>query len=208
MNEIINYYTNIHFIEWLAVIASLAYVIFAAYNKIACWPAAIISTVLYTVIFYEYYLWSDSALQIYYLVMALYGWYCWRDNNDAEKKHEAQVLSITTWSLITHVKVIIILTLLSLVAGHLMAINTPADFPYLDAATTVFAVFATYLVTQKVLENWLYWIVIDFVSIYLYVEKALLPTAFLFSLFVVIACFGYFKWLKIYPANTNDPVSI
>lgn len=204
MNEIINYYSNIHVIEWIAVITSLAYVIFAAYNNILCWPAAIISTVLYTFIFYEYYLWSDSALQVYYLAMALYGWYCWRDR--VEQKHDKS-LTISTWALLSHVKAIAILTILSLLVGYLMATNTPTDFPYLDAATTVFAVFATYLVTQKILENWLYWIVIDFVSIYLYVEKALLPTAFLFSLFVVIACFGYFKWHKIYLANTHEQVS-
>lgn len=198
MNEIINYYGNMAVLEWIAVIASLAYVILAAYNNIFCWPAAIISTVLYTFIFYEYYLWSDSALQIYYLAMALYGLYCWRDN----KQQPDSILKITTWPVFTHIKAIFILAIVSISVGYLMANYTPTHFPYLDATTTVFAVFATYLVTQRVLENWLYWIVIDFVSIYLYVEKALLPTAFLFSLFVIIAFFGYFKWLKL--LNPND----
>ncbi|MGJ8693156.1 MAG: nicotinamide riboside transporter PnuC [Thalassotalea sp.] len=233
MNEIVNYYSNIAVLEWVAVVASLAYVILASYNNIWCWPAAIISTVLYTVIFYEFYLWSDSALQIYYLAMALYGWYCWRDNspqlatdthsvnnNTVENQHRHQVtpevakaedikgtLKISTWSIMYHVKAILVLTLLSFGLGYLMATYTPTDFPYLDACTTVFAVFATYLVTQKILENWLYWIVIDFVSIYLYVEKALLPTAFLFSLFVIIAFFGYFKWSKILNQNNKTLIT-
>ena len=82
-----------------------------------------------------------------------------------------------------------------------MANYTPADFPYLDTFTTVFAVFATYLVTQKVLENWLYWVVIDAVSIYLYQAKDLMPTVVLFSLYTVIATFGYFKWQNLYKNN-------
>lgn len=199
MNEIITYYGNMAILEWIAVIASLAYVILASYNNIFCWPAAMISTILYTFIFYEYYLWSDSALQVYYLVMAIYGWYCWRDN----KLQPNNSLKITTWPLINHVKAIFILAILSMCVGYFMANYTPTHFPYLDATTTVFAIFATYLVTQRILENWLYWIVIDFVSIYLYVEKALIPTAFLFSLFVIIAILGYFKWLKLLDQSDN-----
>lgn len=210
MQEIISYYTSMAGLEWIAVIASLAYVVLAAYNNRWCWPAALLSTVLYSVIFYEFYLWSDSALQVYYFVMALYGWYCWRikpvgDDSLAEKQsHVTQTLTIHALTFAYHIKAIIILGFISLIIGYLMASFTPTDFPYLDAATTVYAVFATYLVTQKVLENWLYWIVIDLVSIYLYVEKSLLPTAFLFTLFVILAVFGYVKWLKIYHANTHN----
>ena len=72
----------------------------------------------------------------------------------------------------------------------------------MDTFTTVFAVFATYLVTQKVLENWLYWIVIDLASIYLYIEKDLIPTTVLFVVFVVVASYGYHKWLKLYQKSS------
>jgi nicotinamide mononucleotide transporter len=78
---------------------------------------------------------------------------------------------------------------------------TNASFAYLDTFTTVFAVFATYLVTQKVLENWLYWVVIDFVSIYLYIEKGLMPTVVLFIFYVIIAGYGFIKWRAIYQSN-------
>ena len=217
--QVKGYFSNLAVLEWIAVIASLAYVIFAALGHLLCWPASIVSTVLYTFIFYEFYLWSDSILQLYYLVMAFYGWYCWQLSNKSDntnlncnnstnvKTKASTFITISIWSKATHVKVIILLSVISLVVGYLMATYTPTDFPYLDAATTVFAVFATYLVTQKVLENWLYWIVIDFISIYLYVEKGLMPTAFLFMLYVVIAIFGYFNWLKSYLAEQYDDQS-
>ncbi|GAA5144066.1 nicotinamide riboside transporter PnuC [Thalassotalea piscium] len=195
MADIVHYYANLPLVEWLAVISSLLYVILAANNNIWCWPAALVSTTLYTVIFYEFYLWSDSLLQVYYFAMAIYGWICWREHT--ANGNEKPLLAINQKTIGFHIKAILICGVISLLVGWLMANFTPTHFPYLDAVTTIFALFATYLVTQKVVENWLYWIAIDFVSIYLYIEKALIPTAFLFGFFVVFATYGYFKWRRL-----------
>jgi nicotinamide mononucleotide transporter len=156
----------------------------------------------------------DSLLQLYYMGMAVYGWLCWRNVHsysavrvvDAEDLPSAAKITrdkctspnIQTWSLTAHLKIIIALSVLSFGLGSFMAHFTPADFPYFDATTTVFAVFATYMVTKKVLENWLYWVVIDFLSIYIYIEKGLTPTAVLFALYVILALYGYIKWQQTY----------
>lgn len=193
MTEVINYFTNLALLEWLAVIFSLAYVILAAKGSILCWPAALASTLLYTAIFYEVYLWMDSILQIYYMVMAVYGWYCWQSQKNQVKNATGGII-VSKQSLKKHLIAIAFLSALTIVLGYIMANYTPTHFPFIDAATTVFAVYATYLVTQKVLENWLYWVVIDFVSIYVYIQKGLTPTAFLFAIYVVIAAWGYYQW--------------
>jgi len=190
LDETIAYFANLPFWELTAVITALAYVILAAKENIWCWPAALISTAIYTVIFYDVYLWMESLLQVYYLAMAVFGWLSWR------KGTQKNTIEIQTWSLSFHAKSIALLLIISVAIGWLMDNFTPTSFPYIDAATTVFAVFTTYLVTQKVLENWLYWIVIDFVSIYLYLEKGLTPTAALFVVYVVIAGIGYYAWRK------------
>jgi nicotinamide mononucleotide transporter len=206
-----NHFFELPLWELLAVISALFYVVLAAKENIWCWPAALVSTVIYTVIFYDVYLWMDALLQIYYLAMAVFGWYCWRKivppvnkrvNNGASSKE----LSIQSWPLLLHAKIIVLLTACSLAIGWLMDNYTPTDFPYLDSSTTVFAVFATYLITKKVLENWLYWIVIDLVSIYLYVEKGLQPTVVLFGLYVVIAIVGYIIWYGKYQKIRNNSV--
>jgi len=196
MESVIQYYSQLPLLEWAAVITALAYVIFAARNNILCWPMALISTSLYTVLFYDVYLWMDSLLQVYYFVMAIYGWYAW---HNFQQPHATQVTSkpIVSWSLALHGKICLVLTAISFVVGGVMANFTPTHFPYVDSFTTVFAVFATYLVTQKVLENWLYWVVIDVVSIYIYIEKQLLPTALLFVFYVIIAVYGYYSWRKV-----------
>ena len=198
MGTFLNYITTLPLLELIAMLLSLAYVILAAKGSLWCWPAAFISTAIYAVIFYDVSLLMDSALSVYYLIMAIYGYWVWQQNavDDAGKKENT--FEVTTWSLNCHIKIGLFLTLLSLVLGYVMATYTPAAFPYLDTFTTVFAIFATYLITQKIVENWLYWIVIDFVSIYLYIEKGLMPTVVLFMIYIVIASYGYIKWRTLY----------
>jgi nicotinamide mononucleotide transporter len=133
--------------------------------------------------------------------MAIYGYWSWQQRNPSNNEHGTSPLSIVSWQLSFHLKACVVLTIIALGLGYIMANFTPAAFPYLDTFTTVFAVFSTYLVTQKVLENWLYWIVIDAISIYLYVEKDLIPTVVLFSLYTFIATWGYFKWRSLYTDN-------
>jgi nicotinamide mononucleotide transporter len=202
ITQTINYLINLPLLELFAVILSLAYVLLAAKENSWCWAAALISTIIYTFIFYDVYLWMDSLLQVYYMLMAIYGWYSWQKGKLIAGEND-KTIEITSWSLPVHIKHIGLLTLISLIVGYLMANYSPAHFPYLDSITTVFAVYATYLVTQKILENWLYWVVIDFVSIYLYIEKGLVPTAALFVVYVFIAFAGYFSWRKQLMYNTT-----
>ena len=208
----VDYFTALPWLELVAMLFALAYIILAAQSSLWCWPAAFISTALYTVIFYDVLLLMDSALNAYYLVMAVYGYWVWQKNTSTKtvqnKPTTNTPLAIISWSTKKHLKICLTLTVISLLLGYVVANYTPADFPYLDTFTTVFAVFTTYLVTQKVLENWLYWIVIDAISIYLYIEKDLIPTTILFILYVIIAAYGYFKWQAIYKRSKTKEINL
>ena len=195
--SVISYFQQLPWLELIAMLLSLTYVILAAKGSLWCWPAAFISTALYTVIFYDVLLLMDSALNAYYLLMAVYGYWQWSKHSNSRQDDNAEI-AIVSWDLSWHIKICTGLAFLAMGLGYLMANYTEAHFPYLDTFTTVFAVFATYLVANKVLENWLYWIVIDLVSIYLYSEKGLIPTTVLFVIFVIVACYGYAKWLQLY----------
>lgn len=213
LTRFIDYAAHLPWLELVAMLLALAYVLWAAVGSIWCWPAAFISTALYTVIFYDVLLLMDSALNVYYLVMAVYGYWVWQKDAAKNNDQSCLTLAIVSWSLSFHVKACLILTGISFALGYIMANYTPAAFPYLDTFTTTFAIFATYLVTQKVLENWLYWLIIDAVSIYLYLEKDLMPTAVLFMIYVVIAAYGYLKWQGLYKlskvqqSNLSQPVA-
>lgn len=205
MTALVNYFATLPWLELIAMLLALAYAILVARGSIWCWPAAFISTALYTYIFYDVLLLMDSALNVYYLLMAVYGYWLWHTNQQANKQlsENSTTISPSTIAVIAypalwHIKVCLVLAVLASALGYFMANFTPADFPYLDTFTTVYAVFATYLVAKKVLENWLYWLVIDFVSIFLYFEKALYPTTILFIIYLAIAAYGYVKWLGFY----------
>ena len=181
--------------EMVAVFLSVTYLLLAIKQNLWCWVAAFISTSIYTVLFFDASLLMDSALNVFYLVMAIYGWYSWKYGNGINKNEE---LEITSYGLNKNLKIIGALIIVSLILGYIMANYTSADFAYLDTFTTVFAVFTTYTLTKKVLENWLYWIVIDSVSIYIYINKGFYLTAVLFAFYTVLAFIAYNNWKKEY----------
>lgn len=199
-------------IEGAAVLLALVYVILAAAENIWCWPAAFISTSLYFYLCLVADLWAESVLQLFYIVMAVVGWWQWQ-----KKKHRRLVpehetghpvsdkeeLPIIRWPLHWHILIIIGNTLLALLTGWLLARYSTAANPYLDSFTTIFSLFTTWMVTQKVLENWLYWVIIDAASIFLYASREVFSlTPYLYALYTIIAVAGYFRWRKHYLSQT------
>ncbi len=180
-------------VEGIAVLFALAYIYFAARESIWCWLAAIISVSLYIYICIRAELFAETVLQVFYLWMAFYGWYQWN-----RKKGDDNKRPVIVWPLKYHLWIIISSAFVTGIVGYLLQIYTTAAVPFLDAFTTVFALATTYMVTKKVLENWIYWVVIDAASIFLYSYRGLYLTSALFLLYTIIAIFGYFHWRKHY----------
>ena len=192
MYEIDLFFKNLDFnwsiIESAAVFFSILYVILAVKESIWCWAAAAISVSLYIYICYTAQLYTETGLQVFYLLMAFYGYHQWNKNNST--------LKVKQWTTIKHLLILVLGALLTFLMGFYFTIYTDAAMPLVDSFTTVFSVFATYMITKKILGNWLYWIVIDAVSVYLYFSRDLHLTSLLFIVYTVIAIFGYFSWLK------------
>ena len=178
-------------IEILAVTTALLYLFLAAKEDVKCWYAAIISSSLYFFIMINADLIMEACLQIFYIGMAVFGLNQWRKSYAGN-----QSIKIKTWELKTHFYVISIILVISLLSGLLLNKYTNAALPFLDAITTFGAIITTYMVAIKVLENWLYWFVIDSISIYIFVSRELFLTAGLFSVYLVIIIFGYISWKK------------
>jgi nicotinamide mononucleotide transporter len=192
VGEILQILTQLNFnwsiIESVAVFFSILYVILALKESIWCWGAAAISVTLYIYICYTAQLYPETGLQVFYLLMAFYGYYQWNKNDST--------LQIQQWTTTKHLLILLLGALLTFLMGFYFTIYTNSAMPLVDSFTTVFSVFATYMVTKKVLGNWLYWIIIDAVSVYLYFSRDLHLTSLLFIVYTVIAIFGYFSWLK------------
>ena len=178
-------------LESIAVISAILYLILAAKEDVKCWYAAIFSSMLYIYIMYQAGLIMESFLQIFYVVMAIYGWLQW--NNLINKN---STLRIRKWKKINHLYSFFSVIILAVLSGILLEKYTNAALPFLDAFTTWGAIITTYMVAKKIIENWIYWFVIDSISIYLFISRELYLTAFLFLIYLIIIIFGYKSWRK------------
>jgi nicotinamide mononucleotide transporter len=177
--------------EIVAVLAALAYLVFAIRQHIVCWIFAAISTAIYVWLFIEARLYMESMLNVFYLVMAGYGWTVWRSG-----RSEGRDRPVVTWPRNTHLKAILFLGSVSALSGYYLSNYSDAAYPYIDSLTTWFAIWATFLVARKVLENWWYWLVIDIASILIYWDRDLQLTAMLFAAYVILIPFGLISWTR------------
>lgn len=177
--------------EGLAVLLAIAYLLLAMRENILCWACAFTSTAIYTVLFWNVNLLMESALNVYYMAMAVYGWYQWQRGSQ-----QGTELPIARWRWSIHVGICILIAGLTLLSGYLLTGQSTAAWPYVDSFTTWSSVIVTFMVARKVLENWLYWIVIDSVSVLLYFERGLALTSLLMAGYTVMAIVGYIYWRR------------
>lgn len=176
-------------LEWLAVILAIAYVWLAARQNVWCWAAAFTSTALYTWIFWQVSLPFQSALNVFYMVMAVYGYWQWHhkatDNNQ-----------VVSWPIWLHALLVLVLAGVVVLLGKLAASQFNHEHLWLDAAVNVFSVVTTFMVAHKVLQNWVYWFFINCAAVYLYWQSGLALSACLFVGYVGFSLYGYIQWKK------------
>ena len=178
-------------LELTAVALGLACVWLTVRQNIWCWPTGLAMVTLYIVIFYDAKLYSDMLLQVVYIFLQLYGWHAWLHGGRDRTALAVSFLPtrhVALWLAACFAGTILL--------GGGMHRHTDASFPYVDAFTTVASLIAQWLMARKVLESWLVWIIVDVVSIGLYLAKELYPTAGLYTVFLFLATIGFFAWRR------------
>ena len=183
-------------LEGLAVLMAIAYLLLAIRQNIWCWLCAGISTAIYVWLFVDARLYMESALNAFYFAMAVYGWHTWRSGASTSGE-----MPVTTWPSARHAAAVAAILLLAVANGYALSRWSDAAYPYVDSLTTWGAIWATFLVARKVLENWAYWLVIDLASIVIYWNRGLELTALLFVAYVVMIPFGYLSWRRSMPQS-------
>ena len=180
-------------LELLAVLLAVGYLLLAIRQNIWCWFFAAVSTAIFVYLFLQAKLYMESILNIFYFAMALYGWYIWYFGRVGNAE-----LPVSVWSRSIHAVALVVIAAISLTTGYLLDRFTDAAFPYVDSVTTWGAVWATFLVARKVLENWWYWLVIDVVSVFIYWARDLQLTSLLFVIYVMLVPIGLLNWTRSY----------
>ncbi len=192
IGEIVNEAAALSWVDWLTTLTAIVYVVLAARENPWCWVWGIISCSLWAYASFVFYnLWLDALLQLFYVVMGLAGLYRWKFGNPDQR-----ALPMSRMWIVHHLHLILFGLFLSFFFGYFFDEYTPAAATYLDAFVTIFSIIATFLLLQKKIENWLYWIGIDAVGTYLFASRGAYLFAFLMFAYAIIAVFAFFKWQR------------
>lgn len=172
--------------EWLAVALGVVYVLLIMRRNRWGWVAGGISSSILTLLAVRAHLPMQAVLQFSYVLAAVYGWWRWVPDS-AEQR-------IGVWHWRGHAVALAVCLLASLGLAQLLASEGYSAWPFLDSLVACLGLFATWLLARVFLENWLYWIAIDSLSIYLFAVQGLTVTALLFVFYLAIAVQGFRSW--------------
>ena len=188
------------YLEFVGTLFYLWSVWLIAQKKMLTWPIGIIAVILFGILFYQIQLYSDTIEQFYYLGASIYGWHFWKKEQKLTESAEINVrLSsarvIVIWAVITIAATVIVTIFMKNI--HLMLpvlFPVPASYPFLDALTTMMSFVAMFLMAQKRIESWIYWIIVDIIGIMLYFVKNVKFISLLYIFLLVLAIKGFWVW--------------
>lgn len=189
-------------LEVAAVAFGIVSVWLSTREHIASWPTAIVNVSLYFVVFGEAKLYADMGLQVFYFVLSWYGWYQWKFGGTNRSE-----LPVSRTARRHVVRLIPLGIVGSLGLGLILARTTDAALPWVDSATSVTSLLAQWMMTRKLLENWLVWIAVDVVYVAMFIFKDLYLTAGLYAVFLVLAVKGYVDWRRSLAQARAAPVA-
>ena len=177
----------------------MLYIFAAAREKPVSWIWAIISSIFWAYAsYFNFKLYVDTLLQFFFIITSFIGLYHWKYGS-----HRLRVLPITVMSPLQHTFIILPGLGLSFIFGYFFSSYTSAASTYLDAFTTVFSILNTYLLVKKKIENWIYWMVIDGLMIYLFFNRGAYFFSALYLVYVILSIDGYLRWRKSFKLNSN-----
>jgi nicotinamide mononucleotide transporter len=177
-------------VEIIAAVLAVVYLLLAIRQQLACWVAAFISSCLYVWVMFGARLYMESVLNAFYAAMALYGYWQWTHGVSGRG------LEVSRWSASRNAVGLLAVVGMSIVSSYFLRRFTPAAWPFMDSMTAWASVFATFLVARKVYENWHWWLVIDSLSLWLYFTRGLYLTMLLFGLYLLMIVMGMREWSR------------
>lgn len=186
----------IEHLEIIGTIVGIIYLILEYRASIHLWIAGIIMPAIYIFVYYRAGLYADFGINIYYLLIAIYGWITWKWGNRLKNKKHPE-LPITHTPRRYYLPLIIVFLIAWALIAYILKNFTDSNVVLLDSFTTALSIVGMWMLARKYVEQWLTWIAVDVVSAGLYVYKDLYFTAGLYAVYAIIAIFGYFKWKRM-----------
>lgn len=180
--------------QWTALITGVVYVVLAARANNACWIFGIISCACIAWDdFTTFLLYADGVLQLIYIVLGAVGLFSWLRSGEGT----SESFEIREDPILLHAVAIAVAFIMSWPVSELLARYTQAQFGYLDTLTTLLSLYATVLLIRRVMSNWIYWIIIDVVYVYIFARSGGAVVALLYGIFTIVAIYGWINWRRI-----------
>lgn len=195
IDQIVSQISHTSLLEWFAVITGFTCIYLAAKQHILNWPISIFSVIAYAVLFYQGKLYGEMLLQGYFLFTAIYGWYYWIKR---KQEHKKPIVRFTLNEMLLAMGAIFVCSIL---LGLFLYHFTDTDVAYIDGTLASVSFVAQFLMTRKVLQNWIMWVIVDILYIPLFIYKDYFLTAILYAVLAFIAWLGYTDWKKTWKAN-------
>jgi nicotinamide mononucleotide transporter len=194
--DVINW-TASHYLkifEWLATITGFLYIYYTIREDTRLWLYGIISSALFAWVFFKTSIYANSLLYIYYVIIGFYGWYTWsRSEKEDSKKTKLKIKRTAVKKLSAYIAVSFVF---AIPVYFILKNYSDSDAPMIDAVLTTGGMLATWMLTQKLIEQWILWIVIDVIWCGLMIYKGMYPSLVLFAAYTILAFKGYFEWKK------------
>ncbi len=208
LNTFLQNLADTSILELIAVIFGILSVWFAKRENILVYPTGIISVLIYVYILVkpDVQLYADAGINLFYFFMSVYGWIQWTKKDDEKITRKITFASKKEWILHAGVFIFtipVILVLLYFFKGD-DAKYWASGLPYIDSFTTAVFIVAMLFMAFKKVENWIFWILGNIISIPLYIYKGLVFTGFQFVVFLILAIMGYLEWTKKLKQNTDS----
>lgn len=188
-----------NYIEILGALTGLIYLYLEIKQKIWLWPFGLITSALYVYIFFISKFYADMGLQFYYLAISIYGWWHWLyggKTEKTEKKEKKDNLPVTRIDRKTAFLLAPITLFIFALIAFILVEFTDSPVPFGDAFTTALSITATWMLARKIIDMWWLWMIVNAVSLGLYIYKGLYPTSLLFFFYFSMSIVGYLQWRK------------
>jgi nicotinamide mononucleotide transporter len=187
-------WTAENWVEIVGAVLGIAYIFFSIKQHRVTWILGFLTSVFYIYVFFVSKFYADMALQGYYVFISIYGWLLWVRGD--RKNGTIVAVKVSNWSIGLIWKLLLVSALLFGALWFLLKFATDSPVPVGDAFTTALSIVATWMLAKKIIEHWLIWVVVDAVSLALYLYKGLYATSILFAVYTLAAIWGYYEWKK------------
>lgn len=197
-------YIKDHWVEIIGATVGLLYLFYEYKADIRMWPTGIVMSSFYTVVYIQATFYAFACINIYYIIVGVYGWIQWHKPKESNENGTADRVIHTPTRF--YLPILLAIAVVFIILVYVLGNYTDSSVVYADSFVTALSIVAMVMLAKKYVEQWILVIIANFASVFIFFYLTMYPTSLMYLVYAVVSVFGYFNWKKI--AATKNNVSI